>query len=163
VPPATVHLNAPGGHRLPRRLLERAVREALASEGAEEAEISVTFLDDEEIAELNRRFLGHEGPTDVISFALHDEGAPPLGDVYVGLEQARRQAAEGALPLDEELVRLAIHGTLHVLGHAHPEEPEARPGSEQYRRQEALVRAVLADRGPDAGRSHRSDERRGRP
>lgn len=140
---AIVHLNAPGGDSLPTRLLERAVLETLASEGAVEGEISVTFLRDAEIAALNRRWLRHPGPTDVISFALHEEGHAPLGDVYVGLEQARRQAAEAAIPLEEELTRLVIHGTLHVLGYDHPSDESERAASLQYHKQEALVRKLF--------------------
>jgi probable rRNA maturation factor len=79
----------------------------------------------------------------VLSFALHDEGEPPLGDVYVGVEQARRQAAEAGVAETEELVRLAVHGTLHVLGWDHPEEPEARFRSPMWLRQEALVAEVM--------------------
>lgn len=71
---------------------------------------------------------------------------PPelLGDVYIGVEQAERQAESAAVPRDEELVRLAIHGTLHVLGHDHP-EGEGRETSPLFRRQEALVQALMAD------------------
>jgi probable rRNA maturation factor len=120
--------------------VEAAVRHALREEGVSEAEISVALVGDEEITALNVDYLSHEGPTDVISFALNDEGEPPLGYVYVGVEQAARQAAEfGATPA-EEVLRLAIHGTLHVLGYDHP-EGEARTQSEMFARQEALLRS----------------------
>lgn len=122
--------------------VERAVRLVLAEEGVREAELSVALLGDEEIARLNQEYLGHEGPTDVLSFALHAEGEPPLGDVYVGVEQALRQASGfGATPA-EEVLRLAVHGTLHVLGWDHP-EGEDRLDAEMFRRQEELVRRVM--------------------
>jgi probable rRNA maturation factor len=62
----------------------------------------------------------------------------------VGAEQAARQAAELGVPLDEELLRLVIHGTLHVLGYDHPDSDEERAGSPMYRRQEALLTELLA-------------------
>ncbi|HEX2091112.1 MAG TPA: rRNA maturation RNase YbeY, partial [Longimicrobiaceae bacterium] len=129
--------------------VERAVRHALRAEGHDAAELSVAFLDDAAITGLNREYLGHDRPTDVISFALHAEGEPPLGDVYVGTDQALRQAAELGVPPREELLRLAIHGALHVLGYDHP-EGEDRVDSEMFRRQEEILRAVLA--GAEAGR-----------
>ncbi len=119
-------------------LVERAVMAVLDAEGVEEAEISVAFLDDAGITRLNRTHLGHEGPTDVISFALEGPDGTPLGDVYVGAEQARRQAAELGISTEEEFVRLVVHGVLHVLGHDHP-DGEERSGSPMYRLQERLV------------------------
>jgi probable rRNA maturation factor len=129
----------------PRRV-EAAVRHVLRAEGVEEAEISIALVGDGEIATLNADYLDHEGPTDVISFALHDAGDAPLGDVYVGVGQALRQAAEfGATPA-EEVLRLAVHGTLHVLGYDHPDGAE-RTGSEMFARQEELIRGFLASEG----------------
>ncbi|MBV9110735.1 MAG: rRNA maturation RNase YbeY [Gemmatimonadetes bacterium] len=123
--------------------VEAAVRHVLRQEGVEAGEISIALVGDEAIAQLNQEYLSHEGPTDVISFALHEEGEDMVGDVYVGVDQARRQAAEfGATPA-EEVLRLAVHGTLHVLGYDHPTD-EGRTGSEMFARQEALLKAFLA-------------------
>lgn len=123
--------------------LADAVRATLAEEGVEEAEVSVTLLGDEAIRDLNHRYLGKDRPTDVLAFSLGDETV--LGDVYLGVDQARRQAEELGIPWEEELVRLAVHGALHVLGHDHP-EGEERTASPMYARQEALVRRILAER-----------------
>jgi probable rRNA maturation factor len=125
------------------RLLETAVRRTWASEGEGPGEVSLTLLGDDAIAELNRRYLDRHGPTDVIAFRL-GEARGPVGDVYVGAHQAERQAREYGVSLTEELVRLTVHGTLHVLGYDHP-EGEERVGSPMFVRQEALVRSVLAD------------------
>jgi len=123
--------------------VEAAVRHVLRAEGVRAAEVSVALVGDGEITGLNADYLSHEGPTDVIAFALHEEGDPPLGDVYVGVEQALRQAAEyGATPA-EEVLRLAVHGTLHVLGYDHPEGAD-RAGSEMFVRQEELLKSFLA-------------------
>lgn len=128
--------------------VEAAVRHVLRAEGVEAAEISVALVGDAEIAALNQEYLDHEGPTDVISFHLHDRGEPPLGDVYVGVDQAARQAAGFGAPADEEVLRLAVHGTLHVLGYEHP-EGEDRADSPMFARQEALLREFLSG-GPGA-------------
>ena len=122
--------------------IEAAVRHVLREEGVAAAEISIALVSDEEIASLNEDYLKHEGPTDVISFALHEPGESPLGDVYVGVEQAIRQSSEfGATPADEVL-RLAVHGTLHVLGWEHP-EGAGRTESEMFARQEELLKGFL--------------------
>ena len=127
----------------PVRLLEQAVLCALAAEGPGAAELSVALLTDEEMRDLNRRYLSEDQPTDVIAFAL-GEGGELVGDVYIGVEQARRQATELAVPLSEELARLAIHGTLHVLGHDHPEGDE-REQSPMFVLQERLLRQLLPE------------------
>ncbi len=123
-------------------LLRSAVDLVLRDAGVTDGEISLALLDDQAIRELNRTYLGLDRPTDVIAFALHEEGESLLGDIYVGHERAVRQAGEMAVPLIEELVRLAIHGTLHVLGHGHP-ETDARFESEMFRLQERLLRELL--------------------
>ena len=123
-------------------VLEGGVRAALERGGVTEAEISLTLLDDDAIRDLNRRYLDRDRPTDVIAFPLYGPDELVVGDVYVGFDQGRRQAAELRVPLREELVRLAIHGTLHVLGHEHPEDG-AREESEMFRIQEELVERVL--------------------
>lgn len=138
-----VQVDGSGMAAPPLESLERAVRSVLDDGAVDEAEISVALLDDPGIRALNRAHLGHDRPTDVIAFALWSEGEPVVGDVYLGWEQALRQADEAGIDAEEELVRLAVHGTLHVLGWDHPEPAEDRGGSPMYRRQEALVRHVL--------------------
>lgn len=137
------------GIRLPihPEQIEAAVRYALEAHDVPAAELSIALVSDDTIAELNQQFLGHAGPTDVISFALHQEGERPLGDVYIGVEQARRQAAELGVSGDEELLRLALHGLLHVLGYDHP-EGEEREDTKMYRRQEELLSAFIDRTGP---------------
>lgn len=130
--------------------LARAVRHTLRSQGVVEGELSLTLLDDAAIRALNRSYLGHDSPTDVLAFVL-GPGPSLLGDVYVGAEQAGRQAAELGISLDEELVRLAVHGALHVLGHDHP-EGEGRERCPMFELQESLVREI---RGPAPSRHPR--------
>ena len=118
------------------------MRATLSSEGTQQAEISVALVGDDEIAELNHSWLGHEGPTDVLAFPLYEEGDVPAGDIYVDVPQGRRQAEALGIDAAEEIVRLAIHATLHVLGHDHPEGDE-RTRTPMWRIQERLVREVM--------------------
>lgn len=120
--------------------LRRAAQEALATGVSPRGEMSVTFVGEEEIRDLNRRFLGRDRPTDVIAFQLGEAG-DLLGDVYICPEVARRQAAEAGVDAREEVLRLVVHGTLHVLGHDHP-EGEERWDSEMFRLQERIVERV---------------------
>ena len=99
-------------------------------------------MDDDSIRELNRTYLGDDASTDVISFALHEGAEAVLGDIYVGYEQAAVQALEAGISVEEELARLSIHGTLHVLGYEHP-DTEARLSSEMFILQERLVQRLL--------------------
>jgi probable rRNA maturation factor len=96
----------------------------LEDEGAE-GELNLLFVDEAEMADLNRTHLGHEGPTDVLSFPIDGAGAGPdglLGDVVVCPAVARRQAPAA---YEDELALLVVHGVLHVLGHDHAEADEA--------------------------------------
>lgn len=126
-------------------LLRRAARAALEAHEVADAELSITLLDDDAMRELNRDWLGHDRPTDVIAFPLAEGDAAPLGDVYIGVERAFEQAAEVGVSAREELVRLTVHGTLHVLGHDHAEGEERQRG-EMWRLQEDLVTRILGAR-----------------
>lgn len=105
--------------------------------------MSLIFLRDPPIRELNRSWLDHDWVPDVLTFPLHGEGEAPFGDIYVGIDQALRQAREAGVSFEEELVRLAVHGVLHLLGYDHPEEPDERESSPHFRIQEELVRRVM--------------------
>lgn len=145
--PVNVAVDLEEGLSLPVTVeeLERAVAFTVSAESVLDAEISLTVVGDQEISRINFQYLSHAGPTDVISFPLATPGGPLVGDIYIGGEQAMRQAAEVGERTDIELLRLAIHGTLHVLGHEHP-EAEDRSGSPMYVRQEDLLAGFLATR-----------------
>ncbi len=124
-----------------------AVRRALESGPLEgpplgEAEISVTLVAPSRMRELNRRYHGVDDVTDVLAFDLGtvraDGGPSLLGDVYVCHEVATRTAGELDIEPEEEIVRLAIHGVLHLLGHEHP-AGEERLDSAMFRLQERLL------------------------
>jgi probable rRNA maturation factor len=122
-------------------VLEKAAIATLQAEASGDIELSIALVGDAEIARMNREFLSHEGPADVISFPLTQPGLPVVGDIYIGVDQARRQAGEFGATFDDELIRLVVHGTLHVLGWNHPEGDD-RSVSPMYRRQEEIVENV---------------------
>jgi probable rRNA maturation factor len=130
------------GRRLPlsRGLVGRIVRQVLRSE-RREAVVSVTFLGRDAMRRLNREHKGHDEPTDVLTFALTDPTGGILGDIYICPWVARREARARGIPLRQELIRLIVHGTLHVVGRDHPEGP-ARTRSAMWRRQERYVEAL---------------------
>ncbi|MGG4193817.1 rRNA maturation RNase YbeY [Paenibacillus jamilae] len=139
-------------------LLERILQEAAAMEGIQEGEVALTFVDNEQIHELNREYRGIDRPTDVLSFALNesveeeldilyeiedeqelDEMNDLLGDIIISTECAKEQADEYGHSLEREIGFLFVHGFLHLLGYDHQDEP-----SEQIMmdKQEAVLEKV---------------------
>jgi probable rRNA maturation factor len=119
--------------------------QVLEAEGVEgEAELSVLFVDEDHITQLNQQFMGHDGPTDVLSFPIDGVPEPPtvgltppgrapfdpddqpllLGDVVICPAVADRQAPEHAGRYDDEIALLLVHGILHLLGMDHAEDAE---------------------------------------
>lgn len=122
-------------------LLRKGMETALKlAGGPENGEIGLTLVDNSRIHELNRDYRGKDYPTDVISFALMDESDEEpeitageadyedtmLGDILISTEKAREQAGEYGHSFERELVYLAVHGTLHLLGFDHEGEEERR-------------------------------------
>jgi len=123
-----------------------------------DAEVSLLFVDETAVAALNERFLGHAGPTDVLSFPIEDEPGPTgrspdfggsgpgtsaeqgaltlLGDVVICPEVAAHNALEHEVSLEDEVALLVVHGLLHLLGMDHEDEAEAE-------RMEALEQQLL--------------------
>ena len=101
-----------------RALVREAAAATLRAERVKDAMLSITFVGRAAISRLNRRYLGHQGPTDVISFGLGRSGrrGAVVGDVYICAEVARDNARRQRISAGEELLRLVVHGTLHVLG-----------------------------------------------
>jgi probable rRNA maturation factor len=130
------------GRRLPlSRALVRRVVEAVLQSERRQALISVTFLGRESMRRLNAEHKGSDRPTDVLAFSFMGSPGEVIGDVYVCPWVARREASARGIPLRQELIRLVVHGTLHVLGRDHPEGPQ-RTRSAMWRRQERYVEAL---------------------
>lgn len=117
-----------------------AVRAVLRGE-RRRATISVTFVGRDRMRSLNQRYKGSSRATDVLAFPLPQPGGGLAGDVYICVWRAREQARAHRVPAREELLRLVVHGTLHVLGWDHPED-DTRDHSDMWRRQERYVRSL---------------------
>ena len=120
----------------------RVAKRVLAWERAPAgSHVDITLLSAAAMRRVNRRATGRRGLTDVIAYALPQPDGRLLGDVYISPAAAAKAAGNGA-GLQEELVRLAVHGTLHVLGFDHP-EGAGRTHSQMWRRQERYVKRLL--------------------
>ena len=136
---------------LGRAAIANVARSALRAERVKHALLSITLLSKRAMARLNAEHLGHLSATDVISFGFRRaaDGDPVVGDIYIAPEIARDNAREADVAVREEMARLVVHGTLHVLGYDHPAGTD-RETSAMWRRQERIVRRVLEG---DGGRS----------
>ena len=119
-------------------LVEKLLQHAASVENIEpETEVSVTFVTNDTIQDINREYRGKDQPTDVISFALEElgegemtvtfEGMPRiLGDIIISTDRAKEQAEEYNHSFERELGFLAVHGFLHLLGYDHMEPEEEK-------------------------------------
>ena len=131
---------------LGRARVARVVRTVLEAEKVRNALISVAFLDRRAMASLNRKHFRRSGPTDVIAFGLSRVGPrmPVIGDIYIAPDVAREHARSHGVGVREELARLAVHGTLHVLGYDHPNGDD-RTRSSMWKRQEVLLTRAMRE------------------
>ncbi|WP_020062249.1 rRNA maturation RNase YbeY [Bacillus sp. 123MFChir2] len=119
-------------------LIQQLVEKAAEIESVEDgAELSITFVNNERIQEINREYRDKDQPTDVISFAMEDMGEGEmeivgvemprmLGDIIISIPRAKEQAEEYGHSFDRELGFLAVHGFLHLLGYDHMTEEEEK-------------------------------------
>lgn len=116
------------------RAVTAACRRALQMEGADlPGEMNVVVVGRSEMLRLNKSFLKRRHDTDVIAF---DYAPPLLGDVFVSAYQARRQAREQGHPVLRELLTLAVHGTLHLLGY---DDATPRQRARMFKRQDEVL------------------------
>jgi probable rRNA maturation factor len=138
------------GLRLPvsRARISEIARAVLRRERVRHALVSITLVDRRAIARLNATHLRHREPTDVISFGFTRAAPrdPVVGDIYICPAVGRENAVARREPVRRELVRLVVHGVLHVLGYDHPKN-EDRERSPMWRRQETLVAQLSSERG----------------
>lgn len=95
------------------------VENVLKGEGIEDAEINLIYAGNILIRNLNKDYLQHDCPTDVIAFAIEEYETENKidGEIYIGVEVAKQQAEEYSVSLTNEIKRLAAHGTLHLAGY----------------------------------------------
>ncbi|MGO4788102.1 rRNA maturation RNase YbeY [Paenibacillus sp. 2KB_20] len=139
-------------------LLEVILQKAGEAEGVTDGEVDLTFVDDEQIHELNREYRGIDRPTDVLSFAMNEitndeleiiyeieegedlESVPDvLGDIIISVPRAKLQSEEYGHSLERELAFLFVHGFLHLLGYDHQDEASE---AEMMGKQEAVLAEV---------------------
>ena len=129
-------------------LVEKLLQHAAKVEAIEEgSEVSITFVTNEAIHEINREYRDKDQPTDVISFALEEmgegevqiigEGIPRiLGDIIISTDRTREQAEEYGHSFERELGFLAVHGFLHLLGYDHMTEADEK---EMFGKQDEIL------------------------
>lgn len=126
-----------------QKILEHAAKE----EGLGKSEVSVTFVTNEMIRDINREYRGKDQPTDVISFAMEELGegetaiigSPEprmLGDIIISLDRTKEQAADFGHSFERELGFLAVHGFLHLLGYDHMTKEDEK---KMFSRQEEIL------------------------
>ncbi|GAK39643.1 rRNA maturation RNase YbeY [Paenibacillus urinalis] len=138
-------------------LLTQLLEKAAEMEGVDEGEVALTFVDDEEIHELNKEYRGIDRPTDVLSFAMNEtldeeldivyeleEGESMdvpdvLGDIIISVPTAIAQSEEYGHSVERELGFLFVHGFLHLLGYDHQDETSE---AEMMGKQEAVLASV---------------------
>ena len=103
-------------------LIEKAIEAVLKGENVDSKEISVLYISDEEIHTINREYLKHDFPTDVISFPMHENGNPVEGEIYISYETTLQNAERFGVSREQELLRVTIHGVLHLSGYDDADE-----------------------------------------
>ncbi|MBY0524195.1 MAG: rRNA maturation RNase YbeY [Gemmataceae bacterium] len=99
-----------------RKRLRDTARAVLEGEGIRDGEISLAFVDNATIHQLNKRYLNHDEPTDVLSFPLSESAGRLAGELVIGAEVARTEAVERGHDVQAELALYVIHGLLHLCG-----------------------------------------------
>lgn len=131
-----------------RARIVRAVNEACASgRKRRTVSVSVSFIGDGRMASLNRTWRGKPSTTDVLSFAPAEipgtHGSSELGDIFISARVVARNARKQKITVREELLRVVIHGTLHLLGYDHATKRDA---AKMFRIQERALGNVLGSR-----------------
>lgn len=131
-------------------LVEKLIQHAAQVEGIEaDSEVSITFVTNEAIHEINREYRDKDQPTDVISFAMEElgegevaivgEGIPRiLGDIIISTDRTREQAEEYGHSFERELGFLAVHGFLHLLGYDHMTDEDEK---EMFGKQDEILQS----------------------
>ena len=139
--------NRQNKYKIKKNNLKEKAQAILDALGSPDGELSILFLDDPQIAVLNKNYLQREGPTNVIAFPMR-EGAfaeinpDLLGDIVISLETAEKEGLAAGMSMKDRLGELMIHGILHLFGYDHEaSETEAR-------RMEAKSRELLKQLDP---------------
>ena len=123
--------------RLDTRRLKRQAEFLLAAVGEREAVLSILLTDDRRMARLHERWMGEEGPTDVMSFPMSEAGI--LGDIVISAETAARRRPKDP---EREVLRYLVHGVLHLAGYDHRGQAQRLRMNRRARLLQAKVRAA---------------------
>jgi probable rRNA maturation factor len=130
-----------------RARMRQTVLAVLEGEKIPEAEISLAFVDDPTIQQLNKRYLQHDEPTDVLSFPLSEPNASRLaGELVIGADVANVQAESRGHPVQAELTLYVIHGLLHLCGYE--DKTSAGAAAMHQRERQYLQQLGLPDVAP---------------
>jgi len=137
--------------KMPLESLRQAAQALLNELGSPEGELSILITDDKNIAAINRDYFNRPWPTNVISFSMMEgefadvnPEAKMLGDIVISMETAEREAVEADMPVEENIVRLLVHGLLHIFGYDH-EAPDA-DAERMARKSEQLMEMLEKER-----------------
>jgi probable rRNA maturation factor len=119
--------------------IRQVTRDVMSEHKVTTFAISISFIDDKQMSRMNMETLHREGATDVIAFDLSEEGLPfeKVGDVYISTDTAIDNSARFGVEPAEEILRLAVHGVLHVLGY---DDGNASGRRKMSRIQENIIR-----------------------
>lgn len=140
-----IHIQIPEDHKteIDDSLVHQAAQLAIESQRKEKVEMSVVFVDDESMRNLNATYRGFDEPTDVLSFSANEtdpeSGIVYVGDVVISLDTALRQADKYGHLLIEEIQLLVVHGVLHLFGYDHSSEEEK---SEMWAHQSGILTSL---------------------
>lgn len=127
-----------GGARIPKRSfvsVSRVLKKLFLKSG--DWKVSVAFISQSEIKKINQAYRGQNKPTDVLSFTHAEDGV--LGEVLICYQMAKEQAKKQRIPVREEVIRLLVHGILHLMGYDHIKKKEAE---EMFALQEVILSKV---------------------
>jgi probable rRNA maturation factor len=127
--------------KIQQRKIRSSVIKLLKVMDCEDKELSITFVDDNTIKQLNKQYLQRDNSTNVLSFSLQEGdygniNPDILGDIIISVETAQRDSVIGGLSLSEEIIFLIIHGLLHLLGFNHENTTKAHTTEMQTKEKE---------------------------
>lgn len=122
-----------------KRKLRKWITSVFESEDLQGGDVTFIFCTDEYLLEINRKFLQHDYYTDIITFPLSD--SPVSGEIYISWDRVKENARTRKIPVERELLRVMVHGVLHLCGYDDHSPAEKR----QMRRRETASISAFYD------------------